>query len=256
MAVVGNLRNQGQGISRISLKQRFSAVIIGLLIVTITFCALLLYGQHRTAMRGADVAIRSQEEIVLAMQTREALIALERAARAGAPHQQELKRFRALFEASVVNQSEEMARRSRARFSAYVQSLDSETLGSRLDSERDRYGDVLTAINSVIDINQEKTHELAEKLRESQIRSIRAALAFLSIFILVLAVASHQIIAIISEPFSLLVRFLDTVDVEQDLPARFLTSIRRSPRFSAWSRALSSCLRGCEGTGRSTSDDS
>ena len=215
-----------RGISKLSLKRRIAIVIIALLALTIAFCSLLLWGQHRTSIHGANLAIHSQERMVAATQLREALTEIERASRDGEFPAEEIQRFRELSVRVLADQPEDVARALRKHFASYVEAMRMESRGSSLTPSAKRYDLVLDSVNSIIEGNQEHTYRLAERLKADQSRSIRAALAFLAIFIVVLAVASYKIIAIISQPLSSLVRFLDEIDVEDDLP----TSI---PRFNS-----------------------
>jgi signal transduction histidine kinase len=210
-----------------SLKRRFLGVIVGLLLVTIAFSALLLWGQHRTAVHGADLAIHSQEQIVLATQLREALTEIERAARDGEFPVARIERFRELTSRALNGQRAETSRAVHSSFNAYVEAIRRETRGSsNLTPLADRYDAALDSVNDLIEANQQNTYALAEKLRADQNRAIRAALAFLALFIVVLVVAASMAISVISQPMQRLVQFLDSVDVEDDLPASI-------PRFSS-----------------------
>jgi signal transduction histidine kinase len=214
-------------LANLSLERRFVGVIVGLLAITIAFSALLLWGQHRTAIHGADLAIRSQEQIVVATQLREALTEIERAAREGELPSAQISRFRELSPRALSGQPEEVSRSGHDSFAAYVEAIRRVSAGSStLTPLADRYDMALDSINRLIEGNQQRTYALASKLREDQQRAIRAALAFLALFILVLAIAGSMLIGVISQPLLSLVRFLDAVDVEDDLPASI-------PRFNS-----------------------
>jgi signal transduction histidine kinase len=209
-----------------SLRQRFAWVMIALLSVTIAFCSLLLWGQHRTALHGANLAIESQEQMVETMKLREALMQVERTASEGEFPTAEIKRFKDTSALALAGQPDDVSRALMGKFDAYVEALRDDARGSQLASPASRYEQVSASVNGLIESNQERTYRMAGKLRDGQSRSIRGALAFMAIFILVLAVASYQVIGVISAPLSSLVKFLDEVDVEDDLPASI-------PRFNS-----------------------
>lgn len=221
------VNNLSSRLAGLSLKRRFVGVIVGLLGITIAFSALLLWGQHRTAIHGADLAVQSQEKIVAATQLRESLTEIERASRDSEFPSGKIQRFRELSVRALMGQPQVVSSSVNASFGAYVDAIRRDSRGSStLTPLTDRYDAALDAVNELIENSQQQTIALAGKLRADQQRAIRAALAFLALFILVIAVAGSMLIGVISEPLLKLVHFLDGVDVEDDLPLTI-------PRFSS-----------------------
>jgi signal transduction histidine kinase len=208
------------GIRNLSLRARFAIVFSGLLALAILFCSLLLWEQHRTAVHGADLAVQTQNQIIASTRMRETLADLDRRARNGEPLTDQVKQFRNLSRQALERQPEEVARELDERFTGYLNSLSPAPAGDAnlATVVRERYDDALAAVNHVIENSEAGTYFMAEKLRNDQHRSIRAAIGFLTLFLLLLALAGYKIIEIITEPLSSLVTFLDQVDVEDDLP--------------------------------------
>jgi signal transduction histidine kinase len=214
------------GIRNLSLKGRFLIASGGLLLLAVVFSSFLLWDLHRTAVRGAELAIQSQEQIVVASQLREVLNDIDRRARTGEYPADQIQQFVGLENRALQRQREEASFALRSRFNAYVDALKLNARGSTVTPTRNRYEDALASINGIIENNQAETYRLAEKLRSDQRRSVRMAIFFLGTFILILFAASYKIISVITRPLSSLVRFLDDVDVEDDLPSSI-------PRFNS-----------------------
>ncbi len=192
------------------------------MLFTVTFSVLLLYQQHRIAVRGAKIAIEVHEETARAIKMGEILANLNREAKRGEVDSLQVSRFKALTQRiKASNFSQEFIPSLLdldRKFDAYTKALNDTSARNRNFLLQVRYEDVAAALGAFIEINQNAVYRMADHLRAEQVHSLVVAIVFLGAFILVLGFAGFKLISTFMEPLSSLARSLDDVDIESDLP--------------------------------------
>jgi signal transduction histidine kinase len=193
-----------RGIKNLSLRGRFAWVFGGLLALAILFCGILYWEQHGTATQGVELALRTQEKLGATLELREAFGDLRSSSGKA--------RFRDLAARSTIDQPQLSA--------ALARDLDGYLGALRSPSVAAKWLNVLRLdVDRVAAANRASTHQDAARLLVDQSHALHVALGFLGGFIFLLGFAAYKISAVITEPLSSLVRFLDAVNVEDDLPA-------------------------------------
>lgn len=207
-----------RGIRHLTLKQRFALVFSSVLALVIAFCSLLLWEQHQAAVQGSLLALRAQEQVIATARLREVLDDADRQVRDGVAPVEALNQFRRLSAQALAGQPADAVADLNRRFEAYAESVSPSEEGELSTPANVAYESVVESVDRLLERNQVSIYERADALREDQRRAIRAALAFLLGFVLLLALAGYKLISIITQPLSSLVRYLDEVNVEDDLP--------------------------------------
>lgn len=202
-----------------SLKARLWAVFATLMVLAIAFSAILVYQQHRTAVTGTQIAMSSNHQMNTARQMRDALMAVDRKADRHQPLTVEVENFRKILKKaiseSVTPESAELLDRMRQRFEAYVLALNK---GGTVDI-RLRWEEVAAQVAAFVELNENTTYRMAGELIAKQESSIKLALTFLSVFIFLMLFAGYKVIGVITRPLSSLARFVDQLDLEEEIPS-------------------------------------
>lgn len=218
---VFRIANPISSIRSLSLRKRLFFVFFGMLGAVIAFFSLLLFEQNRIAVTGGEIAIQAQHRMSNAMKMREALLEVSRLARMGEVPTAEVDRFRQMLDrlqkGEAHSGSSDILSRLGFRFEGYVRALE-----KFRDPENPivttRYDDLASLVGAFLELNEHQTYRMADDLRRKQKASMELALVILVAFISIAVIAGSKIISIITEPLSSLVRFLDGIDVEDDLP--------------------------------------
>ena len=229
--------------SHLSLKGRLALAFSGLILIVTMFSGVLLFQQHRIAVRGAALAVHENEELRRVIHLRELLVSIRRTAQAGSMPRLEIFEFRQILNelgAGLDNLgSNEIFQNLNQRFNSYVEALDNTSHVFNIQEIANRYEDTAAFLQNFIQFNQDSLYQLTASLRKEQEHATVVAVTFLMIFLCILLVISMKIITIVTEPFSQLAKFLDEVNIEDDIPFEF-------PRFQPEALEVSLVARSFE----------
>lgn len=203
-----------------SLRTRLGLIFSGLMVLAILFASLALYRYHQLAVHGAKVAVQQQSELEKSIQLQERLNEIERFAERGEISPESISAFRRglarLRGDGDSREAVELEQAAAERFESFVTALQKSPRDA--NETRSRYQDAAAAVASLIEMNQMGVYRMAHNLGEEQAASMRVALFLVALFLLLLMVGALKIISSVTQPLSTLARFLDEVNVEDDLP--------------------------------------
>ena len=205
-------------LGRFSLKNRLRFVFSTLMVLAIAFSGSLLYQQHKIAMIEAKLATNSYEDIFTAIRMRESLAEIDRKARMGEIDNVHIFSFQKNIERLKFDGEPNELDNLRNQFKLYRNALLAPAHSELSAKLHPRFEDVEAALGTFVEMHKNTIYRMADDLNRDRSTSIRGALAFLAGFILLLLLGGNKIISVITEPLTALVKFLDNIDLEDDLP--------------------------------------
>ena len=201
-------------IASLSLKTRLRLVFSSLMVLAIVFSGLLLYQQHKISVLEARLATSTYEDIFTAIRMRENLAEIDRESRVGEIDNVDI----ANFQKNLATLGPAEVGAIRTRFELYKKSLLASPHSPEREKQRSRFEDVAASLGTYLEVNKNAVYRMADDLNRDHSNSIRGALSFLVGFIILVMLGGNKIISVITEPLTALVKFLDNVDLEKDLP--------------------------------------
>lgn len=222
---------------RLSLSARLSLVFFALFVIAIVFCGLLLFEQYRTAISGARVALESNARMSHVLGLRKVLNSLEGAVEASEEtaaleatdnFKRELEAVRAETKAPQVM---EILNRIDELFRKYVASTESPR--DQAISGKSSLEEISVQLGALTELNENESNRTAETLITRQERSIKIALIYLSVFLVVMISSAYMTISLVTRPLQALADFVDSVDLDQEVPGKMPESVSSLPEVAS-----------------------
>jgi NtrC-family two-component system sensor histidine kinase KinB len=249
----GNLA--GHSIGGLSLKRRLAFVVSGLLLAGVGFTTLALYRQHRAALRSSEISVRQFADMEEAVELRDLLIEISRLASQGEVTADRIARFRTrialIHRQARTDPDHEFVEAIIQRFDRFV-AVFSRPGADMRDAParaafRARYDETAAAIASLIELRKAQVYQLAHRQRLEQLKSMRVELIVLSLFLVLLAAASLKLVALITQPLSVLARHVDNADIEDERPHPLPAAVWTVPEIARVARSIEELMHRLRG---------
>lgn len=221
--MVHKLEEKIKHLTGMSLQSRLWVVLGGVIVLSILFCVPVLYNQHINAVKSAEIATRTHRYTVQAGQLSDSLSEIDRLSGDGsvplpqiAHFKAQLQSFRRELEGQNILEAPRLFDRLGRKFDTYLTALSSVRRSS--NEVNSAFEDVEAQIGALIEMNGNVTYRMVGELNQRQMQSVRFGLICLGNFVLIVIFGGFKVISIITRPLSSMVRFLDQVNVEDDLP--------------------------------------
>jgi signal transduction histidine kinase len=192
----------------------------------------VLIQQERFANLGARIVTDSQQKVILGTQIHDSLSSIDRRADEGENFRGDVDAFRKRvhdFGSDLKSEeARDLLRRIDFKFQNYLDSIvalnwnrvvhDKGPRASALLNVQNAYQEVATDVTDLMALSGNVTFRSLQRLNYVQERLMRLAIYGAIGFILLTLVSGFFVIAVITRPLSSLASFLDTVNIEDDLP--------------------------------------